>query len=92
MQLNCSSSIPQKNGLLAAFTIDIFAEPLFTATDVMYMSVTSRLKVQPWGQSDDVHQYFWSIRSDLKEESPSFPMVMEMGLKGIAIEYIFWGN
>ena len=24
---------------------DIFAEPLFTATDVMYMFVTSRLKV-----------------------------------------------
>ena len=25
----------------------------------------------------------------LKEERLSFPMVMEMGLKGIAIEYIF---
>ena len=90
MQLNVRHNAAEER-FVRSFHYDILAEPLFTATEVMYLSVYLPTQGQPWGQNDDVHQYF-GLYEVIWKKKVILPMVMEMGLKGIAIEYIFWGN
>ena len=90
MQLNVRHYAAEE-GFVRSLHYDILAEPLFTATDVMHLSVTSRLKVNREVKvmmctSTLVDTKWFERRKSI------LPMVMEMGLKGIAIEYIFWGN